>query len=87
MTRYKPCLSVSFVLGGIPCFFPCEEFLAFLSVFPFFSREFRGSLEVEEPCFLRWFRKDRDIYLAELTFVKITKIALKMLAVLVSLEL
>ena len=27
----------------IPCFSPCEEFLVFLSVFPFFSKDFRAS--------------------------------------------
>ena len=37
---------------GIPCFFPCEKFLVFLSVFPFFSRDFRGSVGTKNPCFL-----------------------------------
>ena len=28
-----------------------KEFLAFLSVFPFFSKDFRGSVETQNPCF------------------------------------
>ena len=35
-------------------FFPCEDFLVFLSVFPFFSRDFRGSEGIKNPFFL-WF--------------------------------
>ena len=31
-------------------FFPCEDFLVFLSVFPFFSRDFRGSAGIRNPC-------------------------------------
>ena len=51
-------------------FFPCEEFLVFLSVFPFFSRDFRGSVGIKNPCFLGGFpcdfqknkeRKDRVV--------------------------
>ena len=51
-------------------FFPCEEFLVFLSVLPFFSRDFRGSVEIKNPCFLGGFpghfprnkeRKDRVV--------------------------
>ena len=50
-------------------FFPCEEFLVFLSVFPFFSRDFRGSAGIKNPCFFWRFswpfsknkeRKDRE---------------------------
>ena len=37
--------------GEFLVFFPCGDFLVFLSVFPFFSRDFRGSVN---PCFL-WF--------------------------------
>ena len=52
-------------------FSPCEEFLVFLSVFPFFSRDCRGSVRsvgIKNPCFLGGFpglcpknkeRKDR----------------------------
>ena len=36
-------------------FFPCEEFLVFLSVFPFFSRDFRGSAGIKNPCFFGGF--------------------------------
>ena len=36
-------------------FFPCEEFLVFLSVFPFFSRDFGGSVGIKNPCFFWWF--------------------------------
>ena len=36
-------------------FFSCEEFLFFLSVFPFFSRDFRGSAGIKNPCFWGWF--------------------------------
>ena len=32
-------------------FSPCEEFLVFLSVFSFFSRNFRGSVGIKNPCF------------------------------------
>ena len=40
---------------GIPCFFPCEDFLVFLSIFPFFSRDFRGSAGIKNPCFFGGF--------------------------------
>ena len=36
-------------------FSPCEEFLVFLSVFPFFSRDFRGSAGIKNPCFFGGF--------------------------------
>ena len=36
-------------------FSPCEEFLVFLSVFPFFSRDFRGSVGIKNPCFFGGF--------------------------------
>ena len=36
-------------------FLPCEEFLVFLSVFPFFSRDFRGSVGIKNPCFFGGF--------------------------------
>ena len=32
-------------------FSPCADFLVFLSVFPFFSRDFRGSVGIKNPCF------------------------------------
>ena len=38
--------------GGVSRTGPLREFLAFLSVFSFFSRDFRGSEEMENPCFL-----------------------------------
>ena len=31
-------------------FCPYKEFLVFLSVFPFFSRDFRGSVGIRNPC-------------------------------------
>ena len=43
--------------SSFPCFLdflafvPFEEFLVFLSVFAFFSRDFRASEETENPCF------------------------------------
>ena len=44
--------------ASFPCFFwnslvfsSCEEFLVFLSVFPFFSRDFRSSVGTTNPCF------------------------------------
>ena len=40
---------------GIPCFFPCEDFLVFVSVFPFFSRDFKGSAGIGNPCFFGGF--------------------------------
>ena len=52
-------------------FWPCKEFLVFLSVFPFFSRDFRGSVGIKNPCFLVVFlatfqknkeRKDRAMH-------------------------
>ena len=64
---YLPCPSFP-CFFGIPCFFPCEDFLAFLSDFAFFSRDFRGSVEIKNPCFFDRFpglfpknkeRKDR----------------------------
>ena len=36
-------------------FFCCEDFLVFLSVFPFFSRDFRGSVGIKNPCFFGGF--------------------------------
>ena len=38
------------VFLDFPAFLLFEEFLAFLSVFPFFSKDFRGSEETENPC-------------------------------------
>ena len=58
---YIPCPS-------FPCFLECEEFLVFSNVFPFFSRDFRGSVGIKNPCFFGGFpclfpknkeRKDR----------------------------
>ena len=36
-------------------FFVARNFLAFLSVFPFFPRDFRGSAPRKNPCFFGWF--------------------------------
>ena len=36
-------------------FFPCKEFLVFLSVFPFFSRDFRGLVAIKKSLFFWWF--------------------------------
>ena len=36
-------------------FWPCKEFLVFLSVFPFFSRDFRGSAGIKKSLFFGWF--------------------------------
>ena len=36
-------------------FSPSEDFLVFLSVFPFFSRDFRGSVGIKNPCFFGGF--------------------------------
>ena len=36
-------------------FLPCEAFLVFLSVVPFFSRDFRGSIGIKNPCFFGGF--------------------------------
>ena len=58
--------STCFNFQGIPCpYFPCfleflvfspsEDFLVFLSVFPFFSRDFRGSVGIKNPCFFGGF--------------------------------
>ena len=45
-------------------FFPCEEFLGFLSAFPFFSRDFRGLVGIKNPCFfvvfLAFFPKSKE---------------------------
>ena len=41
-------------LSFLSLFF-CEEFLVFLSVFPFFSRDFRGSAGIKNPCFFGGF--------------------------------
>ena len=56
------CLSLPFVemhnpvlpflgLLELLVFSPCEDFLVFLTVFPFFSRHFRGSVGIKNPCF------------------------------------
>ena len=39
------------VLFGIPCFCPCEDLGFFLSVSPFFCRDFRGSQRTLPYCF------------------------------------
>ena len=40
---------------GIPCFFSLQDIPCFLSVFPFFSRDIRGSVRIKNPCFFWWF--------------------------------
>ena len=53
--------SISAPCPSFPCFleflvfFLCEEFLVFLSVFPCFSRDFRGSVGIQNPCFFGGF--------------------------------
>ena len=38
-------------LFGLPCFFRFEIFFAFLSAFPFFSKDFKGSAKTKPlPC-------------------------------------
>ena len=51
--RSKPCPSLPFFLNSL-FFSPCKDFLAFLSVFPFFSRDFRVSVAIKILVFL-WF--------------------------------
>ena len=45
-------------------FFPCEEFLVFLSVFPFFSRDFGGAVGIKIlvfwVVFLAFFQKSKE---------------------------
>ena len=50
--RPHPTLSfLSLCFWNSLLFSPCEEFLVFSSVFPFFSRDLRGSVEIKNPCF------------------------------------
>ena len=45
-----------FLVNSLFFFFcPCEEFLVFSSVFPFFSRDFWGLVGIKNPCFLGGF--------------------------------
>ena len=46
---------LSLFFGEFLVFFPCEEFLVFLSVFPFFSTDFRSSAGIKNPCVFWWF--------------------------------
>ena len=43
------------VFGEFLVFFPCEEFLVFSSVFPFFCGDFRGSVGIKDPWFFGGF--------------------------------
>ena len=52
--NYFPDLPV-FVFLEFLAFFLSKEFLVFLRVFPFFSKDFRGSLRIKNPCFLGGF--------------------------------
>ena len=55
MTR-RPALSFLSLFFGIPCFFfPLRGIPCFLSVFPFFSMDFRGSVGIKNPCFFGGF--------------------------------
>ena len=61
----KISLALLFILFA--CCFRCKaiSFLAFLSVFPFFPRDFRGSAQGETPCLFVWvfpcfFRKSKE---------------------------
>ena len=46
---------LSWFFFGIPCFLPCKDFLVLLSFFPFFSRDFRGSVGIKKSLFFWWF--------------------------------
>ena len=48
--KCQPCPSFP-CFFGIPCFSVWRGFPCFLSVFPFFSRDFRGSAGIKNPCF------------------------------------
>ena len=52
--RFRPNLLFLAFLDFLAFFFR-EEFLAFLSVFPFFPRNFKGSKERKNPCFFGGF--------------------------------
>ena len=52
---HHPVLPFLMFLGISLFFSPCEEFLVFLSVFPFFSRDFRDSVGITNPCFFGGF--------------------------------
>ena len=52
--RFLPCPSFP-CFFGIPGFFLLQGFPCFLSVFPFFSRDFRGSVGITNPCFFAGF--------------------------------
>ena len=53
-TPSEPCPSFLVFLEFL-VFSRCEEFLVFLSVFPFFSRDFWDSVGIKNPCFFWWF--------------------------------
>ena len=70
----KPCPSFPWFFG-IPCFFSLRGFPCFFTVFPFFSRHFRGLVRIKNPCSSAGFpclfpknkeRKDRE--LAKITY-------------------
>ena len=71
----EPCPSFPCFFFWISLFFsPCEDFLVFSSVFPFFSRDFRGSVGIKNLFFLLVFpafflknkeRKDRENHLCD----------------------
>ena len=52
----RPCPDLPFLAFlDFLAFFVARNFLAFLSVFPFFPRDFRGSAWRKNPCFFGWF--------------------------------
>ena len=55
MIRAQPCPSFPCFFWNSLFFLPGEDFLVFLSVFPFFSRDFRGSAGIKNPCFFGGF--------------------------------
>ena len=66
----EPCPSFP-CFFGIPCFFSLRGFPCSFDRFPFFSRDFRGSVGIKNPCFFGGFpclfpkknkeRKDREV--------------------------
>ena len=48
-------LSFLSLFFGIPCFFPLRGIPCFFERFPFFSRDFRGSVGIKNPCFFGGF--------------------------------
>ena len=53
--RYSSLSFLSLFFLEFLVFWPCKDFLVFLSVFPLFSRDFRGSVGIKNPCFFGGF--------------------------------